>query len=179
MEQTIKSVKLKAKNRLKIFLEGDVDYNGIPTFEKTIKEPPFAEATEQLTNSFKRLLPHFLLHIKSTVVKFDAEYIKQGKAVKDNKLKDFAVTGFTISGDGDEEKVVLEGKIMEDDKGMPVKTLKICLYGNDDYPFSNHLVEDLQAVIGEVKLFLNGKFKTDPQRQMDFSIDENEEEQYF
>lgn len=176
MEQTIKSVKLTAKNRLKIALEGEVMYGDRLEFEKTNRNPPNAEPTDGLLNAFKLLLPHFLIHIKSNAVKIDADYIKSGKAVKDKKLKDYAITGFSLSGEGDEEKVVLEGKIIEDDKGMPVKTLKIGLYNNEDYPFSGNLVEDLGKVIEEVELFLGGNFKKDPQGVLHLEAVEEDEE---
>lgn len=175
MKQEIKSVKLTAKNKLKISLHGEVMYGNEEVFEETTKYAKFTEPSQSLLTAFKLLLPHFLIHIKSNVVKIDADYIKGQKALKDNKLKDFAVTGFSLSGEGDDEKVVLEGKIMEEDKGMPVKTLKIKLYGNDDYPFSGNLVEDLAVVIDEVEQFLEGNFSKSPQTEIEFEEEDEDE----
>lgn len=177
--QQIKKVQLTAKNRLKVSLEGEVMYGDKEVYDHTTKYCNHAEPTQSLLNAFKLLLPHFLIHIKSNVVKIDADYIKGQKALKDNKLKDFAVTGFSLSGEGDDEKVVLEGKIIQEEKGMPVKTLKIGLYGNDEYPFSGNLVEDLKVVIQEVEQFLEGNFKADPQTSIPFEKEEDEEEELF
>lgn len=175
MEQTIKSVKLNAKNKLKISLEGEVMYGDEEVFEVTVKQPKFAEPSQSLLNAFKRLLPHYLIHTKHKT-DFTADYIKSGKAIKDDKLKSYAVTGFTLSGDGDDEKVILHGTIYEGDKGgMPLSTLKIGLYGNDDYPFSGNLVEDLEALTEEVESFLEGNFKKDAQVKLEFDVEDEEE----
>lgn len=178
MKQTIKSVKLNAKNRLKITLEGEIMYGDEEVFEKVVREPKYSEPSQSLLNGFKRLLPHYLIHTKHKT-DFTADYIKQGKAITDNSLKNFEVTGFTFSGEDDEEKVILEGKVKEDDKGMPVKTLKIALYNNDGYPFSGNLVEDLQNLVDEVYEFLDGNFKKDPQGELDFPEDEEELDEQF
>lgn len=181
MEQTIKSVRLTAKNRLKYVVAGEHQYGDETVYDEVSHYPKFIEPSQSLLNAFKLLLPHYLVHIKSTVVKIDADYIKQKKALKDNKLKDFAVTGFVLSGEGDDEKVVLEGKIIQDDKGMPLKTLKIPLYGNEEYPFSGNLVEDLESLKEEVESFREGNFNTSAQPEIEFpeSDDEEETEELF
>jgi hypothetical protein len=176
MEQTIKSVKINAKSRLKIFLEGDVMYGEDTIFEKTTRQS-FEEPSQSLLDSFKLLLPHYLIHTKHKQ-DFTAEYIKSGKAIKDDKLKNFAVNGFTLSGEGEEEKVILHGLVFEDDKGMPISTLKIALYNNDAYAYSGNLVEDLQNLLQELELFLDGNFKKDPQGTLYFNLGEVEEESF-
>jgi hypothetical protein len=176
MEQTIKSVKINAKSRLKIFLEGEVMYGEETIFEKTTRQS-FEEPSQSLLNSFKLLLPHYLIHTKHKQ-DFSYDYIKNGHAINDSKLDNFAVNGFTLSGEGDEEKVILHGLVFEDDKGMPISTLKIALYNSDTYPYSGNLVGDLQNLIDEVGLFLDGNFKKDPQGTLDFNLGEVEEEMF-
>jgi hypothetical protein len=173
MKQTIKSVKINTKSRLKIFLEGEVLYGEDTIFEKTTRQS-FEEPSQSLLDSFKLLLPHYLIHTKHKQ-DFTAEYIKNGKAIKDDKLKNFAVNGFTLSGEGEEEKVILHGLVFEDDKGMPISTLKIALYNNDAYAYSGNLVEDLENLINELVLFLEGNFKKDPQGKLEFTEEEQEE----
>ena len=176
MGQTIKSVKINAKSRLKIFLEGEVMYGEDSIFEKTIRQS-FEEPSQSLLNSFKLLLPHYLIHTKHKQ-DFSYDYIKNGHSINDSKLDNFAVNGFTYSGDGDDEKVILHGLVFEDDKGMPISTLKIPLYNNDTYPYSAELVKDLDNLLKELQLFLEGNFKKDPQGELDFNIEEVEEEMF-
>lgn len=179
--ENIKKVSVSAKGKPTIVVGqfkqfGDKDVWVVST------EKIDVEVSDSFQNSLKLLLPHFLLLNKIGTVKIDTEYIDKQKVLKDAKLKDYSITGFDLSGEGDDEKVVLHGKIWTEDKAVSVPTLSTKFYNNDEYPFSGNLKRDIESVLEEVLSLFNGNFKTDPQGQIEYPEldgEETEEDEKF
>lgn len=115
------------------------------------------------------------LDIKS-IQKFDADVHKEGSL--EHKISHFTVSGFKITGGGDNESLVLIGeKRLSTGDHVGLTTPKINL---DDYPYS--FIADLRAAVNncilEVEEYMNGKCAPKlEQSAMDFGENGNEGEE--
>ncbi len=92
--------------------------------------------------------------------------------------KSFVVTEIQLTGEGEEEKVIIIGKKELVNKlTIPIKTLKTALYNTDDYEYSGNLAEAVEKLVEEAKLYLDGKHQDKPkQLEMELSHKELEDE---
>lgn len=119
-----------------------------------------------LLKALKVLVPHYLLITGLNPIAIDADYLQKRNIISEEneQVKSFAIYGFSLSGEGDGEGVILLGK-----KKTPAgKTIAIpCpsqgLTGEKGYQFKDILLEDLNEAIEEIEAYIGGKFAPDPQ----------------
>lgn len=125
-----------------------------------------AEPHQDLFTAFKLLLPHMINLAEFDVL--DAAYLKQRKIISDSKFEKFVVTGFSLSGDGDDQGVVIKGhRILKGGFKDPINTRFTKLFNKSDYEYSGNLADDLDEAIDQVNLFLGGKITTQAQLRME------------
>lgn len=124
------------------------------------------EPHPDLLKALKALVPHYLLITGLNPIEIDADYLQKRTILteENEQIKSFTIYGFSLTGEGDSEGVVLLGK-----KKTPAgKTIAIPapgegLSGEKGYQHKDILSEDLNEVIEELEAYIGGKFAPDPQ----------------
>lgn len=131
---------------------------------KSIDSEPHHEAFTAL----KLLLPHLVYLTEQSSVKVDAAYLKSRRVINDTALEKFVVTGFAITGEGEETTAVIFGKKhLAIGDPLPLKTNPVTLYGKSKYEFSGNLAEDIENAQDAFIDYIGGKITPKYQLEMD------------
>lgn len=163
----LKSVKVLKKTGLNVGYQRleHVDGNPVTKFYSIDND---AEPVQEFQTALRLMIPHMLAILEISPVIIDAKYIKSRTAINDPKLEKFRVIKVEVSGEGDEEEIVITGKrFLKFGKSFEFKTPGIKLYGSEaTYEFSGNLVEDKENLFDEVEAYLGGKYTPAAQLEM-------------
>jgi len=120
---------------------------------KKAKHPPH----QTFIDAMQKLKTHLIL-----IAEF-APPMKKYKEldVEDAIVKDFRVCGFTVSGEGEKEGIILTGyKTLSNGLGFVFNTpnTRVENEGESAYPFIAELLKDIEGVKEECELYLKGKY---------------------
>lgn len=168
-EETIelKSVKVLKKTGLEIGYERVEHVDGSPV-TKLFSVKNDAEPVQEFQTALRLMIPHMLAILEISPVSIDAKYIKSRAAINDPKLEKFRVIKVEVSGEGDDEELVITGKkFLKFGASFEFKTPGIKLYGSEaTYEFSGNLAEDKSNLFDEMEAYLGGKYTPASQLEM-------------
>ncbi len=124
------------------------------------KEKIFADPKGTFFDSLNILRAHLLAITEMpTKITIDGKYLKSRTGVNDPTLERYRVNEVIISGDLEDEAVVIKG-LRKNSRGKEVafKTEKTNLYNESEYQFSGNLQEDVQSLKDEAEALLGGNF---------------------
>lgn len=128
-----------------------------------------------LRKAFSALVPHMIILTDMRELKFNAGMNQPyGPDVYEvEELEHIKVTGFTISGNGDNEGVVLTGSKQIGTKSININT-PLTKWTDDVEPYvwSNELAEAIELCKHEVNEYILGKQAEKAQQQIDFGDEE-------
>lgn len=163
----IKKISWTPKNGMKVSYDIAENDESVSYVKKSDAVP-----TMDFQNALVAIRPHLIAL---------TEYLSFAEAKGDYEgfedvINTFTATEIQLSGEGEEEKVVIIGKKeLVNQLTIPVKTLKTALYNTDDYEYSGNLAEVIDTLVEETKLYLGGKHQDRPvQLQMEL-IDKEED----
>lgn len=134
--------------------------NPVEAGEVTYKElshKVYRKPSENLSTMLRALLGHAIYYNGWSFGKLTDKELKSRKVVDMPEFKDYAFKGFTIQGDGEDEKLIIKfAKSCAGDEivGLVTPPIKIAA---GEYVYDDILASDLEKVIDEVKLYLAGK----------------------
>jgi hypothetical protein len=168
MEIEIRSVKLKKNSSPVLSYHQTVDdrKSGELTYEKGPGAHP------DFKGKVSKLAVHYGIltgYIKPGAIKNIAEYA-------DPIVESFYVSGFSVSGEDEDEGVVLTGhRVLPNGKAIILNT-PFYRFNEDDktrYKFMDELMLAIEDCKDEAKQYLNGKVEKDPQGELGFTEEES------
>ncbi len=154
----IRKIKWTPKNGMSI--EYHVAENGI---EVHYTKQSDAVPTLDCQNALQALKPHLLAL---------TELVPYPKSDKDRiDTSSFTITGISLSGYGEDEKVIITGKkVLTSGKAIALNSPLQSLYNTDTYEWSGNLAREVEFLVSEVKLYLGGNHQAQPkQAEFEFS----------
>lgn len=124
------------------------------------KEKIFADPKGTFFDSLNILRGHLLAITEMpSKIEFDGKYFKSRTGVNDPRLERFRVNEVTMSGDLEEEAVVIKG-LRRNSRGKDVafKCEKTKLFNESEYQYSGNLQEDIKALQDECEALLGGNY---------------------
>lgn len=156
MEITGKIISFKKtkKGAVAVFTDNPEEA-GEPTF-KHVTHKVERNISDTFDNQLRTLLGHALIFLNLDNKKLTEKEMKSRKSVDMAAFKIFKVTGFTIIGDGEDEKVKINLEIHTDRGDVaPLVTPAIALV-DEGYEYCDLLAQDMDDVIAEVHKYLDG-----------------------
>lgn len=168
----IKKISYTPKNGVKISYNLNENEESVSYVKKSDAVP-----TLDFQNALIAVKPHLLALTEYSSYE-DAKSPLESVIIGQNFVDSFVVTEIQLTGEGEEEKVIIIGKKELVNKlTIPIKTLKTALYNTDDYEYSGNLAEAVEKLVEEAKLYLDGKHQDKPkQLEMELSPKELEDE---
>lgn len=153
----IKKISWTPKNGMKVSYELTENEESVSYVKKSDAVPML-----DFQNALQALKPHLLALTEYCSFSDAVDHMGVG----DGRLSDsFTVTEIQLSGEGEEEKVIIIGKKeLQNKLTIPVKTLKTTLYNSDEYEYSGNLAEAIETLVEETKLYLEGKHQDKPKQ---------------
>lgn len=136
------------------FVDNVMEQGEYTTKEYTLK------VDRQVSNNFytilRALVGHAIYNLGLADGKIAEKELKERRIVDMPKFKQFRFKGFKLSGDAEDEKIVVQMDISNiNDEMIPVNSGKIGV-ADGKYAFEDILVHDLDAVIEEAHKFIQG-----------------------
>lgn len=114
-------------------------------------------ASHNLKTILRTLVGHGIYVLGLSNDKLGEKEFKSRKIVDLPAFKNFEFCGFKISGDGEDEQLIVKMKLKNiNDEWIPITSGKIGI-ADGTYVFDELLAEDLEQAITEVKSYLDGK----------------------
>lgn len=159
----IKKIKWTPKNGMSV--EYHVAENDI---EVHYTKQSDAVPTIDCLNALQALKPH-LLALTELV-----PYPKSDTPQPDTSS--FTVTGISLSGYGEDEKVIITGKkVLTSGKALALNSPLQAMYNDNTYEFSGNLSTQVEVLIDEVKSYLDGNHQPKP-KQLTMELSDKEED---
>lgn len=168
MNITIK--KASIKNSLFLAFEYDQSVNATKNIIKTSSDAPIHD---DLRNAYRYLIPHFAFICEEINESQCEELIENpDKEInEDSAIYGYRVSGFSISGSGDTEGVVLSGS-KKLKTGMVVNFNTPFIKFDSDYDFMDDFLSRIENLRSEVYEYLEGKQAPSKQAEMKFDDDD-------
>lgn len=115
------------------------------------------QPSDNLKTILRTLVGHAIYSLGLSNGKLGEAEFKSRKVVDMPVFKDFKFLGFKISGDAEEEKLIIKMKLRDiNDQEVPLTSGKIGM-ADGTYVYDELLASDMEQVIKEVKSFIAGK----------------------
>lgn len=130
--------------------------NGEPTYKELI-EKVHRRPSENLTTILRALIGHAIYYCGWSYGKLTEKELKSRKVVDMPEFESYQFKGFSIKGDGEEEKIIVKmTKVCAGDEVISIVTPPIPIAAGE-YVYDDVLASDLQNVIEQIQLFISGK----------------------
>lgn len=154
----IKKIKFSPKAGMSVAYE--LIENGVSnSYTKTSEAIP----TMACQNALQALKPHLLALTEfGSYYKEDSVVTPEQEAIR----KTFVVTGISLSGDGDEEKVVITGKkVLSSGKAIALNSPLQSLWNTDSYEWSGNLQSCVSELIEQGEKYIGGECQPTPKNE--------------
>lgn len=113
--------------------------------------------SDEFYTILRSLIGHAVYNLGLSDGKIGEKELKERRIVDMPKFKQFRFKGFKISGDDEDEKVVVQMEIRNiNDELIPISSGKVAI-ADGSYAFEDILAHDLDAVIDETRKFIEGR----------------------